>query len=95
MILPIENSYWVLPGKLLAGEYPRNIDDYSSRVKINALLYSQISIFIDLTEEHEKLKPYSDLLTGLVSYYRFPIQDVSIPESSNATRVILNQSCTL
>ena len=26
---PIDNSYWVVPGQLLAGEYPRNIDDAS------------------------------------------------------------------
>lgn len=90
MILPIENCYWVLPGKLLAGEYPRNIDKESSQEKINALLHSQITIFIDLTEENEGLKPYSGLLTGSVSYYRFPVQDVSIPESTIATTAILN-----
>jgi hypothetical protein len=89
MILPIKNCYWVLPGKLLAGEYPRNIDDNSSREKINALLDSKITIFIDLTEEREGLKSYSALI-GSLAYHRFPIQDVSIPESTNTTLAILN-----
>ena len=31
---PIENCYWVLPGKLLAGEYPRNKDESSSELKL-------------------------------------------------------------
>ncbi len=31
---PIKHCYWVVPGKLLAGEYPGNIDDGSSRAKL-------------------------------------------------------------
>jgi len=27
---PIENSYWVVPGKLLAGEYPRTTERAAS-----------------------------------------------------------------
>lgn len=90
MVKPIKNCYWVVPGKLLAGEYPRNIDKESSQEKINSLLNSHIAIFIDLTDEDDGLKPYSDLLSDSVSYYRFPIQDVSIPESTNATIAILD-----
>ncbi len=47
---PIENCYWVAPGKLLAGEYPRNLDDESSPDKIARLIDAGISAFIDLTE---------------------------------------------
>lgn len=35
---PIENSYWVVPGKFLAGEYPRDYDEESSQATINALV---------------------------------------------------------
>ena len=37
----INNCYWVLPGKLLAGEYPRNkpVDERSSERKLNRLLH--------------------------------------------------------
>lgn len=86
---PIENSYWVVPGKLLAGEYPRNIDEGSSRAKLDALIRAGITAFIDLTEENEGLLPYSDLLEG-VSHQRFPIRDGSVPDSSESTVAILD-----
>jgi hypothetical protein len=34
---PIEHCYWGVPGKFLAGEYPRNLDPHSSARKIKAL----------------------------------------------------------
>jgi len=85
---PIENCYWVVPGKLLAGEYPRNIDKESSPQKINALTHAGISAFIDLTEKDE-LNPYSEMIDG-ASYQRFPIRDVSIPSSVQVTESILD-----
>lgn len=86
---PIENCYWVSPGKFLAGEYPRNEDEESSRAKVDALVRAGITVFIDLTEEHEGLLPYADLLKT-ASHQRFPIRDVSIPESTDATVAILD-----
>ena len=59
---PIENCYWVVPGKLLAGEYPRNQDDASSPEKIARLTDAGVSVFIDLTEQGE-LSPYQRWLT--------------------------------
>ena len=86
---PIKNCYWVGPGKFLAGEYPRNIDEASSRAKIDALISAGVMAFIDLTEEYEKLLPYANLLTGDI-HKRFPIQDVSIPASKSTTTSILD-----
>ena len=86
---PIENCYWVSRGKLLAGEYPRNRDEESSRQKINALILSGITSFIDLTEENEGLLPYSGFL-DTVSHQRFPIRDISIPDSPDVTLAILD-----
>ena len=57
---PIDNCYWVVPGKLLAGEYPRNVDDASSQQKIARLTDAGVSVFIDLTEAGE-LSPYTQL----------------------------------
>ena len=88
-IKPIDHCYWVVPGKLLAGEYPRNKDDKSSRVKINALLGAGITNFIDLTEETEGLMPYTGLI-GASSHQRFAIRDVSIPDSAEVTTTILD-----
>ncbi|MFC1761189.1 hypothetical protein ACFL6U_03815 [Planctomycetota bacterium] len=86
---PIKQSYWVERGKLLAGEYPRNKEKESSVLKISALIGAGISAFIDLTEEDEGLLPYYELLDA-ASYQRFPIRDVSIPDSSNVTVAILD-----
>ena len=85
---PIENCYWVVPGKLLAGEYPRNYDDGSSREKVAALTGAGITAFIDLTEEGNLL-PY-DQWVGDAVHHRFPIVDGSVPESHELTREILD-----
>ena len=92
----VSNCYWVVPGKFLAGEYPRNLDDHSSKTKIAALLNLGITNFIDLTETKDGLKPYADIVEelsgGEASVQRFPVPDVfsSTFYGSNA-RHILNQ----
>jgi hypothetical protein len=45
IIKPIANSYWVIPEKFLAGEYPRNFDEESSKNKIKALTDTGVSVF--------------------------------------------------
>jgi hypothetical protein len=86
---PITNCFWVIPGKLLAGEYPRNEDEVSSRTKVCALLDFGINQFIDLTEENEGLLAYSGLI-GEASHQRFPIRDVSLPNSTGITMPALD-----
>ena len=86
---PIKKCYWVAPGKLLAGEYPRDEDEATSRSKINALTHSGVTAFIDLTEENEGLRPYSGLLDK-TTHQRFPIRDYSIPVSPAVTMAILD-----
>ena len=85
---PIENCYWVVPGKLLAGEYPRNYDDESSPGKVAALTGAGVSAFIDLTAEGHML-PY-DQWVGDATHQRFPIVDGSVPASPELTREILD-----
>jgi protein-tyrosine phosphatase len=80
--VPIPDSYWVLPDRLLAGEYPGALDSVQARAKVRALLAAGISHFIDLTEEGE-LDPYAPLCAALegghVLHQRFPIRDLDIP----------------
>ena len=85
---PIENCYWVEQGKLLAGEYPRNIDDRSSPGKVAALTGAGITAFIDLTKEGE-LYPYTEWL-GTASHQRFPIVDTTVPHSPEVTAAALD-----
>ena len=86
---PIQYCYWVFPGQLLAGEYPRNKDAESSIQKINALIQAGITAFIDLTQVRDNLLPYAGILDD-ISYQRFPIRDVSVPESIELMREILD-----
>jgi ADP-ribosylglycohydrolase len=64
---PLPRSYWVLPGKLLAGGYPgrvgaRGAEDAGSA--LNALLGSGVDAFLDLTASGEDTgtAPYAELL---------------------------------
>ena len=87
---PIENCYWVVPGKFLAGEYPRNLDDHSSTEKLAALADAGVASFIDLTEEGGML-PYSQWLNAETqTHQRFPIRDVTTPSSPKLTKAILD-----
>ena len=85
---PIENCYWVLPGKLLAGEYPRNKDESSSELKLAALSEAGVNVFVDLTEAGE-LAPYADKVPA-ATHRRFPIRDVSVPSTVELTTTILD-----
>ena len=88
---PIKYCYWVEEGKLLAGEYPRDKDDEAaSKAKLAALTEAGVNTFIDLTQEGE-LHPYSQWLdSDSQTYYRFPIWDVSIPDTPETTAAILD-----
>ena len=82
---PIPDSYWVVDGLLLAGEYTGAVSAPRARRKLDALLDAGIRSFIDLTEEGELL-PYDDMLRELasdrriaVTYQRVPIPDLGVP----------------
>ena len=81
---PIRYCYWVVPGKLLAGEYPREKDDEPSVAKVRALTDAGVTTFVDLTVEGEgydgPLKPY-DHLASPATHRRFPIVDMCVPTS--------------
>jgi protein-tyrosine phosphatase/ADP-ribosylglycohydrolase len=81
---PIPNSYWVRPGRLLAGEYPGSMSRAEAMERVEKLLRAGVTSFIDLTEDGE-LPEYENLLPGLteqqVRYRRLPIVDHSLPDS--------------
>ena len=82
---PIPNSYWMIPHRLAAGEYPGAVCPTEAAEKLRTLLRAGISYFIDLTEPGE-LVPYADIVKeeaenlGMhARYERHPIVDVSVP----------------
>ena len=99
---PNGNTYWVVPLKFLAGEYPGDENAVKTRKKIKQFLAAGIRHFIDLTELHEKnrshleLVPYEAILAEealnsniKVTYQRFPIQDNNVPRDSEHLAEIL------
>ena len=90
MKTPITNSYWVIPDKLLAGEYPRNTNYNLSKRKIHSLENAGIKIFIDLTDKTDGLAKYDNFLNK-ADYYNYPIIDVSVPANKQLTTDILNR----
>ena len=59
---PIAESYWVEPGRFLAGEYPAHSDDWQARKRIDSLIEAGFDTLIDLTEDGE-IYPYQGLLS--------------------------------
>ena len=51
--LPFPDSYWVIPGRLLAGEYPGAAEEHAARKKLVSLLHCGINAILNLTEEDE------------------------------------------
>jgi ADP-ribosyl-[dinitrogen reductase] hydrolase len=76
--VPLPNSYWVLPGRLLAGEYPGGPTPELTRERLSRLLEAGIDCFLDLTQPQE-LTPYEPLLPTDVDYLRCSIPDHGIP----------------
>ena len=58
-ITPINDSYWLVPGRLLAGEYPGAKTKDEARRKLQSFLDAKVDFFLDLTEEKEGLEPYA------------------------------------
>jgi ADP-ribosyl-[dinitrogen reductase] hydrolase len=87
--VPLPNSYWVVPGQVLAGEYPATPDRAETRLRLARLIDAGVSCFVDLTQP-EELPPYHAELPLRVEYLRKPIADHSIPEAPRQMAEILD-----
>lgn len=92
---PLPNSFWVEPGRILAGEYPAGDGEDATLARLRRLLDAGIDCFIDLTEPGER-EPYEALLPGPYSnepvlYQRLPIHDHGLPESPAQMQEILDE----
>jgi hypothetical protein len=80
---PIPSSYWVIPGKFCAGEYPGAPTDGAARRKLALLREAGITCFFDLTQDRDGLNPYAHLLAvdgqQPVRRLSFPIRDMGVP----------------
>ena len=98
--LPIPESYWVVPGLLLAGEYPYSLVEDDGRERLRAFLDAGIRLFVDLTEPRESgrlgaLEPYAAPLLEeaaargvAVRVVRHPVKDMSVPRDGSLERIV-------
>ena len=77
---PCTNCF-LIDDSLWGGEYPGSRRDEEAQKKVQQLLDFGITDFIDLTEPQE-VKPYAPFLKSRARYHRFPIRDISVPEST-------------
>ena len=99
---PIPNSYWVMPGRLAAGEYPGEVDPRDAAAKLRCLLEAGINHFVDLTEPGERtdqgeLVPYHQIAEEEAGAFdvsvqcaRHPIPDTQVPDTPAAMAAILD-----
>ena len=103
MQTPFPHSYWVVPGKLLAGHYPGSKDPAEMRQKLAGLIEAGIRRVINLQEENERdyggdlFVPYAAELQAIANAQnieatmrRMPIRDMGVP-SRVQMRAILDE----
>jgi hypothetical protein len=93
---PIRESYWVQPGRLLAGEYPGAPDEIPARLRLRLFLAAGVTFFLDLTEEGESgLVPYAPALQQEaaalgrnVTHRRLSVRDMSAPTEEQMRAIL-------
>ncbi len=100
---PFPNSYWVVPGKLLAGHYPGSRDPAAARQKLAGLIDVGIRRVVNLQEQDERdyagnpFVSYERELQRLAAermvqatMIRMPIRDMGVPPREEM-RAILDE----
>lgn len=84
---PISESYWVEPGRLLAGEHPGHWDDGIVRRRMTGLLDAGIRLFIDLSTQSDAVLSYKAVLEKVcrdrgiyASYLSVPLRENAEPD---------------
>lgn len=91
---PIPDSYWVVPGCFLAGEYPAAGTQAETIRRLNAFLRAGFDTFINLTREGE-LPPYEATLLEQAAeldvparHIRLTIPDFGIPSLAHMRTIL-------
>ncbi|RJP48311.1 MAG: phosphatase [Anaerolineaceae bacterium] len=76
--LPIPNSYWVIPRRFLAGEYPGGFNRERVRQRMDACLDAGLTTFINLTQPDE-LPSYTTVLREQAKAHSRDAQTIHLP----------------
>jgi len=99
--VPFPHSYWVIPGKFLAGCYPGSEDPAEAEKRFTAFLDYGLRTFIDLMQPWEMnwgempFVPYPPALKAIADsmgietvFYRFGIEDFGLPSEELMIRIL-------
>ncbi len=99
--VPFNRSYWVVPGKLMAGCLPGSTDPEEALQKLKGMLECGIRVVVNLMESHERdhggnvFIAYDEQLRSLardsgaeITLVSFPIKDQWIPSRVQMCRIL-------
>jgi ADP-ribosylglycohydrolase len=91
---PVDETYWVLPGRLLVGAHPGSRSRAQAMDRLRRFLEAGVTCFIDLTEPeetpaYEGLLPFETPTGRRVEYLREPIVDHGVPASRDTMARVL------
>jgi ADP-ribosyl-[dinitrogen reductase] hydrolase len=93
--VPFDSAYWVIEGKLIAGEIPISFEKTETTKKLNGLVNLDVGAVINLMEEDEKdyfgelFYDYSTYLEDKgVKVHRHAIKDMDIPSPIQMMRIL-------
>jgi len=83
---PVDDAYWLVPGRLLVGAHPGSRSRAQAMPRLRRFLESGVTCFIDLTEPdetpaYETLLPFATPAGRRIEYLREPIVDHGVPAS--------------
>ena len=98
---PYPRSYWVIPGRLLAGVFPGDKDAVAARDKLKALFDAGIRCIVNLMEPDERdyagapFVDYGPLFEAIaasrgqkIACLRFAVPDLGVPDSDTMRRIL-------
>lgn len=79
------HAWWVIPNRLLAGEYPASLNPRKTTEKLRLLVEARVDSIVDLTTPDDGLDPYYEQLQSVaaeadrqIRHFNFPIPDNSV-----------------
>ncbi len=96
---PFEGTYWLKPGRLLAGECPSGSSAQLTMARLTAMLDCGIRTFINLRDDIEfqnnPMSNYEEILGKTaneksveINYFHFAIPDMNIPSKESMINIL-------
>lgn len=86
--VPIDESFWIEEGKLLAGKYAGAKNETDAAAKLRALAATGVTLIIDLTDQNDHLEPYSHHVTSPMRRINISVTDLHAPTITELERTL-------